>query len=191
MAMKPIVKMAAQNAAANSARASDVKKLALQKNGTFSPAVKPNMPMMGPIGGKNMPPPRTGGMIATPPPGMGGRLGAVGGAPAMGGSQMGGQLGAPSGMPAGMLGSGGPKINPYTLPPANAQAAYSAPPPQANFTSMVNKLPMASPSAGMKKGGSVKASKMGAVKQSKPSMGSASKRGDGIAQRGKTKGRIV
>jgi len=44
---------------------------------------------------------------------------------------------------------------------------------------------------GFKKGGSVKASKMGAVKQSKPSMGSASKRGDGIAQRGKTKGRFV
>ena len=98
---------------------------------------------------------------------------------------------ASRGVPAGVLGSGGPAMNPYNLPPANAQAAYSAPPPQANFTSMVNKLPMASPSAGMKKGGSVKASKMGAVKQSKPSMGSASKRGDGIAQRGKTKGRIV
>lgn len=43
----------------------------------------------------------------------------------------------------------------------------------------------------MKKGGSVKASKMGKVKQAKPSMGSASSRGDGIAQRGKTKGRMV
>lgn len=43
---------------------------------------------------------------------------------------------------------------------------------------------------GMKKGGAVKASKMGAVKQAKPSMGSASKRADGIAQRGKTRGRI-
>ena len=41
------------------------------------------------------------------------------------------------------------------------------------------------------KGGTIKASKMGAVKQGKPSMGSASKRGDGIAQRGKTKGRMV
>jgi len=39
-------------------------------------------------------------------------------------------------------------------------------------------------------GGSVKASGMGSVKQAKPSMGSASKRADGIAQRGKTKGRI-
>lgn len=43
----------------------------------------------------------------------------------------------------------------------------------------------------MKKGGSVKASNMGKVKQAKPSMGSASSRGDGIAQRGKTKGRMV
>jgi hypothetical protein len=40
-------------------------------------------------------------------------------------------------------------------------------------------------------GGTIKASKMGAVKQGKPSMGSASKRADGIAQRGKTKGRMV
>ena len=44
--------------------------------------------------------------------------------------------------------------------------------------------------APLKKGGAVKASKMGAVKQAKPSMGSASKRADGIAQRGKTRGRI-
>jgi hypothetical protein len=43
----------------------------------------------------------------------------------------------------------------------------------------------------MKKGGKVGASKMGAVKTSKPSMGSASKRADGIAQRGKTRGRMV
>jgi hypothetical protein len=42
----------------------------------------------------------------------------------------------------------------------------------------------------MKRGGAVKASKMGTVKQAKPSMGSASKRADGIAQRGKTRGRI-
>ena len=45
--------------------------------------------------------------------------------------------------------------------------------------------------APLKKGGAVKASKMGAVKQAKPSMGSASKRADGIAQRGKTRGKIV
>jgi hypothetical protein len=40
-------------------------------------------------------------------------------------------------------------------------------------------------------GGAIKASKMGSVKTSKPSMGSASRRADGIAQRGKTKGRMV
>ena len=43
----------------------------------------------------------------------------------------------------------------------------------------------------MKRGGKVKASKMGSVKTAKPSMGSASRRGDGIAQRGKTKGRYL
>ena len=42
-----------------------------------------------------------------------------------------------------------------------------------------------------KRGGSVKASKMGSVRTSKPSMGSASSRGDGIAARGKTRGRMV
>ena len=44
---------------------------------------------------------------------------------------------------------------------------------------------------GYKRGGSVKASKMGSVRTSKPSMGSASSRGDGIAARGKTRGRMV
>ena len=106
-------------------------------------------------------------------------------------------MGRPGGMPAGMLGSGGPKMNPYNLPPANAQAAYSAPPPQANLTAMANKLPMAPANAqaaysapppqanftamannlpmapaGMKKGGKVR---------------TASQRADGIAQRGKTR----
>jgi hypothetical protein len=42
----------------------------------------------------------------------------------------------------------------------------------------------------MKKGGAVP-SKMGAVKTAKPSMGSASKRADGIAQKGKTKGKLL
>jgi hypothetical protein len=39
-------------------------------------------------------------------------------------------------------------------------------------------------------GGSVKTSGMGSVKTAKPSMGSASKRADGIAQRGKTRGKV-
>ena len=42
----------------------------------------------------------------------------------------------------------------------------------------------------MKKGGVVP-SKMGAVKTAKPSMGSASSRADGIAQKGKTKGKLL
>ncbi len=40
-------------------------------------------------------------------------------------------------------------------------------------------------------GGSVKASSMGSVRTAKPSMGSASKRGDGIAMRGKTRGKVM
>jgi hypothetical protein len=45
----------------------------------------------------------------------------------------------------------------------------------------------------MKRGGSVKssASKMGKVKTAKPSMGGASKRADGIAKKGKTRGKMV
>ena len=42
-----------------------------------------------------------------------------------------------------------------------------------------------------KAGGSVKPSKMGSVKTASPKMSSASKRGDGIAQRGKTRGKMV
>jgi hypothetical protein len=47
-------------------------------------------------------------------------------------------------------------------------------------------MPMAPQGPGMKKGGSVKAKAKVKTKSS-----SASKRGDGIAQRGKTKGRMV
>ncbi len=41
-----------------------------------------------------------------------------------------------------------------------------------------------------KRGGSVKPSKMGSVRTSKPSMSSASSRADGIASRGKTRGKM-
>jgi hypothetical protein len=41
------------------------------------------------------------------------------------------------------------------------------------------------------KKGKVGASKMGKVKTAKPSMGSASKRADGIAVKGKTKGTMM
>jgi hypothetical protein len=50
---------------------------------------------------------------------------------------------------------------------------------------------------GMKKGGmakmmkSEKASKMGKVATAKPKMGSASKRADGVAKKGKTKGKMM
>ena len=44
---------------------------------------------------------------------------------------------------------------------------------------------------GMKSGGSVKPSKMGGVKTAKPSFGSASSRADGIASKGKTRGKYI
>lgn len=44
---------------------------------------------------------------------------------------------------------------------------------------------------GMKRGGKVKASKMGSVRTAKPAMSSASRRADGIATKGKTRGRFV
>ena len=46
------------------------------------------------------------------------------------------------------------------------------------------------PTLAMKKGGKVKAYAKGGSVSSKPKISSASSRGDGIAQRGKTKGRI-
>jgi hypothetical protein len=55
-------------------------------------------------------------------------------------------------------------------------------------------MPASKAHAGLKKGGMAKLtkaempSKMGKVKTSKPAMGSASKRADGIAMKGKTKG---
>jgi hypothetical protein len=45
--------------------------------------------------------------------------------------------------------------------------------------------------AGYAKGGAIKASSMGSVKTAKPSFGSASSRADGIASKGKTKGRYI
>lgn len=47
------------------------------------------------------------------------------------------------------------------------------------------------PETAYKRGGSVKPSKMGGVKTSKPSFGSASKRADGIATKGKTRGKFI
>lgn len=44
---------------------------------------------------------------------------------------------------------------------------------------------------GMKSGGSVKPSSMGGVKTAKPSSGSASSRADGIASKGKTRGKYI
>ena len=58
-------------------------------------------------------------------------------------------------------------------------------------------MPASKAHAGLKKGGMAKLtkaempSKMGKVKTSKPSMGSASKRADGVAMKGKTKGTML
>jgi hypothetical protein len=58
-------------------------------------------------------------------------------------------------------------------------------------------MPASKAHAGLKKGGMAKLtkaempSKMGKVKTSKPGMGSASKRADGVAMKGKTKGTML
>ena len=54
-----------------------------------------------------------------------------------------------------------------------------------------NTVDFAGSGMGMKRGGSVKPSKMGGVKTSKPSFGSASSRADGIASKGKTRGKYI
>jgi pyruvate,orthophosphate dikinase len=54
-----------------------------------------------------------------------------------------------------------------------------------------NTVDFAGSGMGMKRGGSVKPSKMGGVKTAKPSFGSASSRADGIASKGKTRGKYI
>ena len=54
-----------------------------------------------------------------------------------------------------------------------------------------NTVDFAGSGMGMKSGGSVKPSKMGGVKTAKPSYGSASSRADGIASKGKTRGKYI
>lgn len=70
---------------------------------------------------------------------------------------------------------------------ASSLAEYSIP----QLEAARKALPAPQRLLGMKKGGSVKASKMGSVKTAKPSASSASKRGDGIAMRGKTRGKYL
>jgi hypothetical protein len=86
-------------------------------------------------------------------------------------------LGAPTQGLAGLMGK------PMGGPPMGAGAGFGGGAP----TSMGGApAPM-----GMKKGGRVKAYAKGGAVSSKPKASSASSRGDGIAQRGKTKGRFV
>ena len=54
-----------------------------------------------------------------------------------------------------------------------------------------NTVDFAGSGLGMKRGGSVKPSKMGGVKTAKPSFGSASSRADGVATKGKTRGKYI
>lgn len=70
---------------------------------------------------------------------------------------------------------------------ASALAEYSVP----QLEAARKALPAPQRLLGMKKGGSVKASKMSSVKTAKPSTSSASRRGDGIATKGKTRGRLL
>lgn len=96
---------------------------------------------------------------------------------------------APAGAPASKEqqaggGKGGAKTAPSPAPRGGKGSAKTAPAPAGGGKGGPAKKP------GMKKGGSVKASKMGSVKKATPAMGSASSRGDGIAVRGKTKGKV-
>ena len=143
-------------------------KLALQPNGTFAPAGKSNLPPIGPIGGKSMPPPNTGGMIATPPPfipGEGGRS-----LPPV--TPLTPKPTPPKPMPLTLRPKVivGPNPTPTPLPPTSTTPIYQ--PKPVGVKSSI-------PGVYLKKGGKVK------------STSSASSRGDGIAQRGKTKGRFV
>lgn len=70
---------------------------------------------------------------------------------------------------------------------ASALAEYSIP----QLEAARKALPAPQRLLGMKKGGSVKSSKMGSVKTAKPATSSASRRGDGIATKGKTRGKIL
>jgi hypothetical protein len=105
-------------------------------------------------------------------------------------SSMGGGMKPPMGgigsLSGGIGGLGSiPQSNPFGVMPA-----------QNNMLGQSTNTPVKPPNPmGMKKGGAVKKfAKGGAIKKSKsskPMVSNASKRGDGIAQRGKTKGRIV
>lgn len=106
-------------------------------------------------------------------------------------------------MPAIVRGSGAAPagVPEYAQPYVNQMKQMAQGPAPAPSPAMLQKFGPPQGAAGMpvgtrmggmmKEGGAVKASKMGAVKKSKPTMKSASTRGDGIAQKGKTKGRMV
>jgi len=74
-----------------------------------------------------------------------------------------------------------------------ASAAQSSPSPAVqkagNFVSKIAPIVKKAVGRGMATGGNV--TKMGSVKTAKPTSGSASSRADGIAQKGKTKGKML
>lgn len=109
-----------------------------------------------------------------------------------------------SGMQTQLPGGGLPNANPGGMAPMGPGTQTGGPAPMGfgpkqnaptgktfDFGSIGMSGPSSSQQAtGYKKGGAVKAAKMGAVKVAKPKAGSASSRGDGIAQRGKTRGSL-
>jgi len=99
--------------------------------------------------------------------------------------------------PSQMLQSSGPTPPPMPQYGQGPGQGANQPPPMPQYGGPgqgFGQPPNAAQVGMFKKGGAVKArafAKGGSVKTTKPKMGSASSRGDGIAQRGKTKGRMV
>ena len=84
------------------------------------------------------------------------------------------------------------KIASRAAPMVKEAASRASPAMKSSVSSAVNRaMPVIKRvlGRGMAEGGNV--TKMGAVKTAKPSSGSASKRADGIAQKGKTKGKML
>jgi hypothetical protein len=88
----------------------------------------------------------------------------------------------------------GPRTGGDMLPPGLRPPSNRPPPKELDDTFPIGSIYGMKKGGSVKKykaGGSVKSSKMGSVKTASPKMSSASKRGDGIAQRGKTRGKMV
>jgi hypothetical protein len=86
----------------------------------------------------------------------------------------------------GNMGGALKKIAQQVAPAVKAAASQASPATRSSVSGVINRALLG---RGMAEGGNV--TKMGAVKTAKPTSGSASSRADGIAQKGKTKGKML